>query len=230
MTCVDLRWPAMTCVDLRWLKMTCVDLRWLAMTYDDLGWLTMTCVDLRWLTMTCDDSRWLWSSSNSYASRRKFFPVWPPSASRHKLIVSHLYMRESFDFLRRRCVNLRADLRIRLATHRKSVRKFWFCKLALAIVTESVWPGLKFVTQTGACLTGTSESVRPPLISLAVLVFVCVILFVVVVIYIERWWKPLNKQKQTGSEFLYFYLFIYLFIYSFIYLYQFLRLQGTGQS
>ena len=28
------------------------------------------------------------------------------------------------------CINLRADLRIRLATHQKSVRKFWFCKLA----------------------------------------------------------------------------------------------------
>ena len=27
-------------------------------------------------------------------------------------------------------VNLRADLRIRLATHRKSACKFWFCKLA----------------------------------------------------------------------------------------------------
>ena len=26
--------------------------------------------------------------------------------------------------------DLRADLRIRLATLRKSVRKFWFCKLA----------------------------------------------------------------------------------------------------
>ena len=28
------------------------------------------------------------------------------------------------------CLNLRANLRIRLSTHRKSVRKFWFCKLA----------------------------------------------------------------------------------------------------
>ena len=37
--------------------------------------------------------------------------------------------------------NLQADLRIRLATLRKSVRKFWFCKLALTC--ESVWPGLK---------------------------------------------------------------------------------------
>ena len=30
--------------------------------------------------------------------------------------------------------DLRADLRIRLATLRKSVRKFWFCKLALLCV------------------------------------------------------------------------------------------------
>ena len=28
------------------------------------------------------------------------------------------------------CVNLQGDLRISLAAHRKSVRKFWFCKLA----------------------------------------------------------------------------------------------------
>ena len=30
--------------------------------------------------------------------------------------------------------DLRADLQIRLATHRKSVRKSWFCKLALTWV------------------------------------------------------------------------------------------------
>ena len=30
--------------------------------------------------------------------------------------------------------DLRADLRIRLATLRKFVRKFWFCKLALPCV------------------------------------------------------------------------------------------------
>ena len=34
--------------------------------------------------------------------------------------------------------DLRADLRIRLATLRKSVCKFWFCKLASTY--ESVWP------------------------------------------------------------------------------------------
>ena len=30
--------------------------------------------------------------------------------------------------------DLRADFRIRLATFRKSVRKFWFCKLTLTCV------------------------------------------------------------------------------------------------
>ena len=38
------------------------------------------------------------------------------------------------------CVKFAAfcDLRFRLATLRKSVRKFWFCKLVLTC--ESVWP------------------------------------------------------------------------------------------
>ena len=73
--------------------------------------------------------RWLWSSSKSYSSQRKFFTVWPPNASQHKLIASDLYMHETYDFS-----NLRADLRIRLVTLRKSVRKFWLCKLALTCV------------------------------------------------------------------------------------------------
>ena len=38
------------------------------------------------------------------------------------------------------CVNVRAELWIRLATHLKSVRKYWFFKFALNC--ESVWPGL----------------------------------------------------------------------------------------
>ena len=87
------------------------------------------------LVWTCDVLHWLWSSSNSYASRRKFVTVWPPNASRHNLIASQLYMREMYDFLR-----LASRLANRLATHRTSVRKFWFCKLALTC--ESVWPGL----------------------------------------------------------------------------------------
>ena len=41
---------------------------------------------------TCDNLRWLWSSSNLDASRCKFFTVWPPSASRHKLITSTLLL------------------------------------------------------------------------------------------------------------------------------------------
>ena len=76
---------------------------------------------------TCVDLRWHWSSSNSYPGRRKFFTVWPPNA----------FMCEIYDFAI--CVNLQADLRIRLTTH----SKFWFCKLAsrLASTCESVWPG-----------------------------------------------------------------------------------------
>ena len=66
-------------------------------------------------------STWIWSSSNSYASRQMFFIVWPFNASQHKSIASQLCLREIY---------LRGDLRICLATHRKSVRKFWFCKLA----------------------------------------------------------------------------------------------------
>ena len=44
--------------------------------------------------------RGLWSSSNSYTSRRKFFTIWPPNATRHLLIASQLYMCEIYDFLR----------------------------------------------------------------------------------------------------------------------------------
>ena len=37
---------------------------------------------------------------NSYASRRKFFTVWPPNTSQHNMIASQLYMREIDAFLR----------------------------------------------------------------------------------------------------------------------------------
>ena len=50
------------------------------------------------LATTCMDLCWLWSSSNLDASRRKFFTVWPPCASRHKLIASNLC--EIYGFLR----------------------------------------------------------------------------------------------------------------------------------
>ena len=46
------------------------------------------CTHFCWLAMTCID---FGRASNSYASRRKFFTVWPPNASRHKLIASQLY-------------------------------------------------------------------------------------------------------------------------------------------
>ena len=52
-----------------------------------------TCVNLRWLALT-------WSTSNSHASRRKFFTVWPPNANQHKWIARHLYKREILRLLR----------------------------------------------------------------------------------------------------------------------------------
>ena len=80
-----------------------------------------TCVDLHRLATTRGD---FWASSNSHATRRKFFIVWRPDASRHKLIASHL-MRGIYGFC-----DLR-ELGCRLVNPfghpRKSVRKFWFC-------------------------------------------------------------------------------------------------------
>ena len=76
--------------------------------------------------------RWLWSSSNSYASRRTFFTVSSPNTSWSQVICICVKFTA--------CVNLRNDLRIRLAALRKSVRKFWF--IQLASTCESVSPGL----------------------------------------------------------------------------------------
>ena len=45
---------------------------------------------LRPLALTCDDLHSLWSGSNLHASQRKFFTVWPPSASQRNLMqVDH---------------------------------------------------------------------------------------------------------------------------------------------
>ena len=55
-----------------------------------------------------------WLSSILYASRCKFFTVWPPKESWHKLIKSQLYMCEIYDFL----------------------QLVWTCKPTC----ESVWP------------------------------------------------------------------------------------------
>ena len=71
--------------------------------------------NLRWLALTLVELQF------TDASGRRGFTVWPPNARRDKLIASHQYMRE-------------VDLRIHLATQRKSVRKFWFCKLASAYI------------------------------------------------------------------------------------------------
>ena len=104
---------------------------WLASTYDE-------CVDF--------------GRSQSW---RKFFTVWPPSQfGRSRSQVICIIVKFSTFAT---CVNLRADLRICLATHRKlastcidlRVRLATHCKSGfaklrqLASTCKSVWPGLK---------------------------------------------------------------------------------------
>ena len=91
--------------------------------------LRSTCVSLGHpaLASTCDDLRWFWSSSNSYASRRKFSPFGHPTQVVDTSWSQVICICVKFTT----CVNLRADLRIRLITHRKSVPSSGqFCKLA----------------------------------------------------------------------------------------------------
>ena len=106
---------------------------------------------LHGLASICDHLSRLWSSSNSYAIRRKIFTVWPPNASRHKLIASQLYMRETDDFRDLRAA-LRAALRIRLATHRKSVRKFWCLQTCVALQRLASPFGQGFTENGRACI------------------------------------------------------------------------------
>ena len=65
---------------------------------------------LRWLAMTLVELKFVHKSTH-------VFTVWPPSASRHKLIASQLCEITTFGDLR----DLASQLAIRLATHRKSV-------------------------------------------------------------------------------------------------------------
>ena len=49
--------------------------------------LALTCDSVwPWLACTWDDLRSLWLSSHLHASESKFFTVWPPNASRRKLV------------------------------------------------------------------------------------------------------------------------------------------------
>ena len=53
------------------------------------------------------------------------------------------------------------DLRIRLATLRKSIRKFWFCKLASTC--ESVWPGLNSIADCTLSVGWNEETYSDPI-------------------------------------------------------------------
>ena len=79
-----------------------------------------TCVDLRWL-------RLLKSKSNLHPSRRKIFAVWLPSPSQRNLsdVLSCLQPISQWNagFVCLNWVNLRGNLRVRLVTQSKTLRR-----------------------------------------------------------------------------------------------------------
>ena len=91
---------------------------------------------LRALALSCDDLRSLWSRSNLHASLRKFFTVWPctqPKSTQVEWRPLTYYQPMKY----RIClpwngffatfVYLRRNLRVRLATQRKSLRRSSTC-------------------------------------------------------------------------------------------------------
>ena len=101
--------------------------------------LPSTCVSfghpLEW---TCDDFLWLWSSSNSYASRRKFFTVWPPN------VQVDGRMQDNCIYVKFTSVCDLHELASRLANpFGRPYASSGFANLRwLTSTCESVWPGL----------------------------------------------------------------------------------------
>ena len=57
---------------------------------ENVGQLATPCDQgLRALALTCDDLRSLWLRSKLHPSQSKFFTVWPPKTSKHKLSDVH---------------------------------------------------------------------------------------------------------------------------------------------
>ena len=88
--------------------------------------LALTRVDLRWLGLTVVELKFVRKSTKVFyrlAIQRKSNTSWSQVICIYVKFATFCYLR-----------NLRVDLRIRLTTHRKSVRKFWFFKLALTCI------------------------------------------------------------------------------------------------
>ena len=109
-------------------------------------YLRSTCVSFGHpLALTCDDLSLLWSTVKFV---RKLTQVFHRLATQRK--STQVDRKSTVDAWNLRlfatCVNLRADLRIRLAgTHRKSVRKFWFGKIASNRIDLRIRLASKFV-------------------------------------------------------------------------------------
>ena len=78
----------------------------------------------------------------AHASRGKFFTIWPPNASRHKLIASQLYIREIYVFLRLAwtCEPTGESVWPPIASPYASSQGFANLRRRLASTCESVWP------------------------------------------------------------------------------------------
>ena len=125
---------------------------------------------LRALALTCDDLRSLWSRSNLHASQGKLFTVWPPNPSQRKFsdvrkcIISQWntgYVRclEMVFFATR--VFLWGNLPVRLATQRKSLRKFNLLLLAadhLPVHLTRAWNKEEVSTKPFVCINGETEN------------------------------------------------------------------------
>ena len=105
-------------VDARRKFSTCVPLAFRLATH--LRWLATTCVDFG-------------RAQIHMQSRRRFFTVWPPNASRHNLIASNCICVKfmTFVWLAWTCEPISESVSV--ATHRKSVRKFWFATACVGL-------------------------------------------------------------------------------------------------
>ena len=107
-----------------------------------LGLLALTLVELQFVRKSTQVFRRLATQRKSTQVDRK----------------SSAYMREIYDFLPRLAWTYEpSQLRIHLATHHKSERKFWFCKFTSTY--ESVWPALKRVRKPGFSLSSEFSNI-----------------------------------------------------------------------
>ena len=100
-----------------------------------LALLAMTCDDLRRLALTLVEIKFVRKST-------QVFTIWPPNASRHKLVASQVYMRKfTAFFVLRELTSRLANAFAHPSQVRTQVLVLQTC-IDLRSTCESVWPGL----------------------------------------------------------------------------------------